>query len=71
MTELHHIPTATLRRIVELRTELDDITQEYRNGIPHAGQKIPRRMSPEARQRIIAAQKKRWAAYRKANKGRK
>jgi hypothetical protein len=42
--------------------------QKRGSGTPKAAARKKRTMSPEARARIAAAQKKRWAAFRKAQK---
>lgn len=56
------------------RAEIEERIEEVRGALNGAVAEKPRPkrvMSPEARARIIAAQKKRWAAYRRSKRGAK
>jgi hypothetical protein len=58
---------ATIKQRIEtLNTALDKLLGYQQPKSASNG--TARVMSPEAKQRIIAAQKKRWAAFRKAKK---
>jgi len=72
-----NVTAAQLRRAVKIKQRIERLEQELTRllgsqasgrlaavGRP-AGTRV---MSPEAKARIIAAQKKRWAAWRKAKK---
>lgn len=55
-------------RKVEHATEAGSVQPKKERGSQTRGQgKTKRTLSPEARKRIAAAQKKRWATYRKSN----
>ena len=70
--------TAQRDRIADQIAQLEAMTGKRKPGRPKAsgsanaaapkGRKKRRKMSAEARERIAEAQKKRWAAYRKAAK---
>jgi hypothetical protein len=69
---LSNLSAAQLRRAVGLKEQIEELEAELvkilgssgGNGVTRGG----RNLSPEARERIAAAQRKRWAQYRKTNK---
>lgn len=61
---------ARLREVKKVLARNGKLTEPKRGskaGVA-AKKKVKRKLSPEARERIAAAQRKRWAATRKANK---
>lgn len=63
--ELDHV----IRVAQRMKTEIGDAGEDLRRAggkVSSAVGKASRRMSPEARERIANAARKRWAAYRKA-----
>lgn len=73
VNELLKLPSARLKRIVELRTKIEHLESQLAalvEGAPAARRKQPRRkkgqMSAAARKRISLAAKARWAKWRAA-----
>jgi hypothetical protein len=72
-----NVTAAQLRRAVKIKQRIERLEQDLTRllgsqGVSgrsfSAGRPAARVMSPEAKARIIAAQKKRWAAWRKEQK---
>jgi len=72
-----NVTAAQLRRAVKIKQRIERLEQDLTrllgsqgvSGRSFSGGRPPTRvMSPEAKARIIAAQKKRWAAWRKEQK---
>ena len=69
---LSNLSAAQLRRAVGIKEQIEELEADLAkilgssgtNGVTRGG----RNLSPEARERIAAAQRKRWAQYRKAKK---
>jgi hypothetical protein len=59
------------KRIEAQMAEIRTILEKQSSTTGSVSEAKKRDLSPEARKRIAAAQKKRWAEYRKANSGAK
>jgi hypothetical protein len=59
---------AEIQKLEQVRAILTGKDGHHESKIPSAGRKKRRRLSPEARARIAAAQKARWAKIKKASK---
>jgi len=74
MTLLPNLSAAQLRRAVGIKEQIEKLEADLNRLLGASGATSFRRssgrrnLSPEARERIAAAQRKRWAQYRKAAK---
>jgi hypothetical protein len=69
---LQNLSAAQLRRAVGIKEQIEKLEVDLNRLLGTSGANSfrgnsgRRNLSPEARERIAAAQRKRWAAYRKA-----
>jgi hypothetical protein len=74
MTLLPNLTAAQLRRAVGIKEQIEKLEADLNRILGSSGASSfrgssgRRNLSPEARERIAAAQRKRWAQYRKAAK---
>lgn len=67
MAELDHVGNVVRRLKADLGPAVTDLQHATATAL-RAGKRARRTMSPEARAKISAAARKRWAAFRKARK---